>query len=93
MRQNVFKGGLRQLADFIVAAILNGMRHIMRRRRKAQGFALRFCRLDKFARSDKHGGDAPRLYVRDVMHTARRARPSIGKRLDHDIAFIDNFVL
>ena len=33
-------------------------------------------------------GDAPPLQIDDVVHTARRARPSVGERLDDDVALL-----
>ena len=35
---------------------------------------------------DEHGHDASGFEVGDVVHTARRARASIGERLDHHVA-------
>src|SRR5436305_2056088 len=48
--------------------------------------------VDELARRDHDAGGAAALEDHDVVHTARRARASIGERLDHHVAFRSDLV-
>ena len=74
-------------AHFLVGAILDRVRHQNPLGSEAERAGLRFCSAQKFTRGHEHRWDAPPLQVADVVHTARRAAPSIGKGLDENIAF------
>ena len=47
---------------------------------------VRLGAIAKECRHAAHADDAPAFHVRDVMHTARRTRPSVGQSLDEDVA-------
>ena len=49
-------------------------------------------RVDELGRGDEHARDPGALEVHDVVHTARRARASIGECLDHDVALLRDLV-
>src|SRR6476659_5453559 len=53
---------------------------------EAERFRLALRAVEERHGGDEHGRDAARLQVDDVVHTARRARPSIGESLDHGVA-------
>jgi hypothetical protein len=82
-------------AHLFVACILNWMGHVDRasgKLRQAEGFGLLVCRAGELARRHHHRGDTPGLVVCQVVHTARRAGPSIRQRLDHDPAALCDLV-
>ncbi len=55
------------------------------RTREAERLRLRFGGVFEHARGDKHRRNAARLEIGDVVHTARRTRPSIGQGFDDDL--------
>src|SRR4051794_34610131 len=57
-----------------------------RHRRVTERLGLMLSRLDELTGGDEHTRDATQLEITDVVHTARRAAPSIGERLDHHLA-------
>ncbi len=73
MRQDIFKSGIGQVADFLIAAILYWMRHVADGRIKTERGALGLGRFYKLVRSDEDAGNPAGFQVSDVVHTARRA--------------------
>jgi len=55
-------------------------------RRNAEVFTLQAGRGDKLGRGDISGWNAVLFKVRDIVRTARYARPSRAHRLDHTVA-------
>jgi len=54
--------------------------------------ALGLSGIPKLDRGGENPGDASAFKVVDVVHTARRARTSIGQRFDHRIALAGDLV-
>ena len=52
----------------------------------AEGIGLGFGRFDEFRAGDEAAGDSAIFEVGDIVHTARRARPSIGQGFDDHVA-------
>jgi hypothetical protein len=65
-----FKGVVRQVAYFLIGAVLYGMRDVDRQWVAAQGFGLRPGRIGELVGGYKDTGDASAFQVDDVMHTA-----------------------
>jgi len=65
-----FKCVVRQVAYFLIGAVLYGMRDVDRQWVAAQGFGLRPGRIDELVGGYKDTGDASAFQVDDVMHTA-----------------------
>ena len=61
---------VRQVANFVIGAVLYGMRDVYRQWVAAQGFGLRPGGLGECVGGDKNSGDASAFQVHDVMHTA-----------------------
>lgn len=79
--------------NFVVGPILNRVGDEDRGRIKAQRGCLRGGGIDEFGGSDKHRGQSPAFQICDVVHTARRARSSIGQGFDQDVTFADHLLL
>ena len=73
LRKNLGKGGFGQGADFIVAAVLNGMLYVTGCRLESERFALGGGGFNELGRGDKHARDAAQFQIGDVVHTARGA--------------------
>jgi hypothetical protein len=84
--QNLVEGGVGVADHLGVGSILNRMRHEDPRRRESECFRLRFGCLNEALRGDEDTGKSPGFEISDVVHTARRAAASIGKRFDHQVA-------
>src|SRR3546814_14198799 len=70
----------------VVGAVLDRVGHEDARRVEPERLRLGRGGVDELARRDEHAGYAPALQISDVGHTARRARPSVGERLDDQVA-------
>ena len=68
------------------------MRRPYNRRRKAKRATLRGSRLLEFHRGRGAARKTACVEGVDVMQTARRARPSIGQRFDHQISLLDDIL-
>ena len=91
--QDLVERGVGQGAQLVVGAVLDRMRHEHPQRGSAPSDAdLGVGGVDELARRDEHRRDAAALQIDDVVHTARRARASIGERLDHDVALRGDLV-
>ena len=62
---------------FLICSVLNRMRDVNGRRIRAEGLSLLVRPIGKHITRHKQSGDAELLQVQRVMHTARRAAPSI----------------
>jgi len=71
-----------KLSHLVIRAILDRMRHEdMPRVRSERPSLHRYCTL-KRCRRHHDGRDVPLFEACEVVHTARRARTSVGERLD-----------
>ena len=70
----------------MVGAVLDGMGGQHPERVHTQGPALRIGCLSEAIRGHEHSRHPPALEVDDVVHTARRARSSVGQGFDHRAA-------
>jgi len=78
---------VRELAQFRVCPVLDGMRDKDIGRIDAKRFRLHIRRVDELRGGDADSGNAALFEVRDVMRTARRAAASIGQAFDHQVDF------
>jgi len=91
-RQDLVHGGIGEGAHLIVGAILNRVGNKHPRRLEADGVALGLGRVDELGGGQEHTRQTTSLEISDVVHTARRAAPSVGQRLDHDVTFRGDLV-
>src|SRR5262249_32519042 len=84
--QDLVERAVRQSSHLVVGAVLDRMGHEHRVGVGAQRGGLRRRGVHELARGDHHAREAAALQVDDVVHTARRARASIGECLDHQVA-------
>src|SRR5262249_43012964 len=89
---DLLKGAVGDRDHFLVGAVLNRMLDEDRGGITAEGARLRGGAVDELDGGDEHSGDAARLEVDDVVHTARRARPSVGERFDDGAAVLGDVV-
>lgn len=68
-------------------AILHGMRHIDRCSCKADGIALLMEGIFKFRGQHQNAGKTTPIQIAQVVRTARRTGPSIGKRNHNNLTF------
>src|SRR5437773_5789603 len=83
---------LRHHAHLRVGPVLDRVRHVDGGRREAERFRLPLGAVDELLGRDEDRGHAARLEIDDVVHTARRARPSIGERFDDGVAACGDLV-
>ena len=81
-----------QRPHFFIGSVLDRMGHEDHRWIVAKGSILRGSRLPELARRDGHCHHAEIFQVAYVVHTARRARPSISERLDDEVALLSNLL-
>src|SRR5438067_2166543 len=77
---------LRHHTHLLVGPVLDWVRHVDRGRREAESLRLSLGTVDELLGRDEDRRHAARLEIDDVVHTARRARPSIGERFDDGVA-------
>src|SRR3989442_12660623 len=77
---------LRHHAYLLVGPALDRVRHVDGGRREAERLRLPLGAVDELLGCDEDRRHAARLEIDDVVHTARRARPSIGERFDDGVA-------
>ena len=82
-----FEDAVCPLAHLVGGEILHRMRHTDDgESRHAKGLCLRTRGVEKDLRGQDGGGNLALFKSDPVVHTARRARASVGKRLDDHIA-------
>src|SRR5919198_4185394 len=72
-------------AYLLVATVLDGMRDEHAGRVTAQSVCLGLRGVTELRGGHEDARDAAGLQSADVVHTARRAGPSVGQRFDHDL--------
>src|SRR5581483_10447890 len=88
-RYDLVDDGVGLRAHLVVRRILDRMRHEDAPDfRKTQGGRLLFGRVHEHVGRDHHRGLAIDFKPYRVVHTARCARPSIGKRFDYEVALL-----
>ncbi len=88
--QNLVDDTVCKSCQLVCGSVLNGMCYPNDRRLKAERLRLRNCTRFEGFRNDSAAWYAAFIEGRDVMQTARRARPSIGQGFYHDIAARNN---
>ena len=91
--QDVVNSRTGATSHFIVGSVLYGVRHvnsILGNLWHAKGLGLMMCRFNKFARRDHDRRNISCFVINQVVHTARRAGPSISESLDHRFALFGN---
>src|SRR5262245_47972866 len=73
-------------ANLLVGAVLHRVRNVDGRWIESERSRLPLGAVDERFGGDEYGGNPAALEVDDVVHTARRARSSIGERLDDRVA-------
>src|SRR5919201_5064035 len=73
-------------AYLLVGTVLDGMRDEHAGRVTAQPACLRLRGVTELRGGHEDARDAAGLQRADVVHTARRAGPSVGQRFDDDVA-------
>lgn len=74
------------LDDLFIGPVLYGMWNENARGLESQGFRLRLGGFNEFGAGDEGARKTAAFQVGNVMHTARRATPSIRQRFNHYIA-------
>ena len=90
--EDCLAGFVGERANFVVGAVLDGMGHEHMRGVEADRGALADGGIGELGGRHEHARDAPGFEIGDVVHTARRARASVGECLDHDVALHGDFV-
>ncbi len=85
-RYDLVDGVVGDLAHFVVGAVLDRMVDENAGGLEAESVCLDTSRPDKFVGGDHDAGDAAGFEIGEVVHTARRARPSVGEGFDHRVA-------
>ena len=91
-RNQLVESAVGQGLDLGIGSILDRVLDEDPRRIRSQGPGLRLGRVAKHARGDEHRRNASLFEIGGVVHTARRARPSVGQRLDHCIAALGDLL-
>lgn len=79
------------MTQLVIGSVLDWMLDVDHLRIETERTRLHRDRFAELGRRDHHRGEAVHFEIGDVMHTARRARSSIRKRLDQRMASLPDF--
>lgn len=92
MLQDLGQGRVGEQVQLGIGAVLDRVRDVDRRRIETEGVGLGAGGLDELGRGDEDGWAAFSLEVRRVVHTARRAGPSISEGFDHKVTLAEDLL-